>query len=95
MLPLERLLLEKAVSHGALSTTTKKYLMNFVAGEKADVRPIATALRHVHGGLSARSITGDGESQGFDFVGCINELAMALPASAVHASQVRCLCVIH
>lgn len=80
MLPLARLLLEKADSHGALGTTTKKYLTDFVAGEKADVRPIASALRHVHahGGLTARSITGDGESQDFDFVECINELAMAL-----------------
>jgi len=80
MLPLAKLILEKADSHGALNNATKKYLNDFVAGGKADVRPIATALRHVHahGGLTARSITGEGGDQGLDFIECINELAMAL-----------------
>lgn len=80
MLPLAKLILERSDSHGALTNATKKYLDDFIAGGKSDVRPIATALRHVHahGGLTARSITGEGGDQGPDFVECINELAMAL-----------------
>ena len=44
------------------------------------MRPVATALRHVHahGGLTARSILGGSGDQGVDFVDCINELASAL-----------------
>ena len=80
MLPLAKLILEKADSHGALNHTTKKYLTDFIAGDKSDVRPIATALRHVHahGGLTARSITGEGGAEGLDFIESINELALAL-----------------
>ncbi|NDC39476.1 MAG: hypothetical protein EBZ48_15795 [Proteobacteria bacterium] len=80
MVPLAELLIEKSDSHGALNSSTKKYLKDFVAGEKSDVRPVATALRHVHthGGLTARSVAGDSGSQGVDFVDCINELASAL-----------------
>lgn len=80
ILPLARLILERADSHGALNHSTKKYLHDFILGDKSDVRPIATALRHVHahGGLTARSITGEGVEEGFDFIESINELVLAL-----------------
>ncbi len=78
--PLVKLIIEKAYSHGAHDSTTKKNLENFISCGKPDVRPIATALRHVHahGGLTARSIAGDASFQGAIYVECINELARAL-----------------
>jgi len=70
MVPLAELLIDKSDGHGALNGSTKKYLKDFVAGEKSDVRPVATALRHVHthGGLTARSVAGESGDQGVDFV---------------------------
>ena len=80
MVPLAKLLIDKGDSCGVLNYSTEKCLKDFISGKKSDVRPVATALRHVHahGGLTARSIAGEAGDQDVDFVDCINELALAL-----------------
>jgi hypothetical protein len=52
--PLVQLILEQADNHGTLQKATKDTLVKFCESESTDVRPVATALRHVHahGGLS-------------------------------------------
>lgn len=80
LLPLVKLILERADNHGALKADMKERLTKFVEEKSSDVRPVATALRHVHahGGLTARSLTGTGDEQGNDYVKAVDALAQAL-----------------
>ncbi|MEB3185040.1 MAG: hypothetical protein VKM97_04055 [Cyanobacteriota bacterium] len=78
--PLVRLILEQADNHGTLRKITKACLVKYVDSGSADVRPIATALRHVHahGGLTARTLTGSTETQNAGYVNALDGLAEAL-----------------
>ncbi|MEB3168527.1 MAG: hypothetical protein VKK97_07310 [Synechococcaceae cyanobacterium] len=78
--PLVTLILEQADNHGTLKKATKGYLQKFSEGGSADVRPVATALRHVHahGGLTARSLTGAADPEAAGRVKAIDELVEAL-----------------
>ena len=78
--PLVRLILEQADNHGSIRRTTKESLLRFLEGGSADVRPVATALRHVHahGGLTARTLTGATDPEAAGRVKAIDQLAEAL-----------------
>lgn len=78
--PLVSLVLEKAEIHGSLNKASQKYLVEFCESQKSNVRPVATALRHVHahGGLTARSLTGTGDQQGEGNVKSVDALAQVL-----------------
>jgi len=79
LLPLAKLILDNCDSHGNLNNSTKKFLAKFCEGGNSNVRPVATALRHVHahGGLTARSITGSVEKNDSGHAKVIEELALA------------------
>ena len=78
--PLVTLILENAEKHGTLNSNTRKYLEQFHEGNKSNIRPVATALRHfhAHGGLTARSITGSDDEKQYDFAPAVDGLAWAL-----------------
>lgn len=78
--PLVRLILEQAENHGSLNASTKGYLVKFSEDNSSDVRPVATALRHVHahGGLTARTLTGSADNQASGHIYAVEELAQAL-----------------
>lgn len=78
--PLVKLVLEKSENHGSLNNSSQKYLVEFCESQKSNVRPVATALRHVHahGGLTARSLTGAGDQQGNGHVKSVDALALVL-----------------
>lgn len=80
LLPLVRLILDQAENHGALRKSTKDYLLKFSEDGSSDVRPVATALRHVHahGGLTARTLTGAADEQSKGYVKAVEDLAQAL-----------------
>lgn len=80
LLPLAKLILDNADSHGNLNSSTKSFLAKFCVGTKSNVRPVATALRHVHahGGLTARNITGYGVNHASGHAIAIDALALAM-----------------
>jgi hypothetical protein len=78
--PLVELILEKANHHGTLRKDMKGYLSKFIDGASWNVRPVATALRHVHahGGLTARSLQGTGDHPGAGYGKAMDDLAQVL-----------------
>jgi hypothetical protein len=80
LLPLVKLILDKADTHGSLDKPTKRNLMKFIESGESDVRPVATALRHVHvhGALTGRSLTGASDAEGGNYVRVVDSLAQLL-----------------
>jgi hypothetical protein len=78
--PVARLVLDNICLCDNLRGTTIRYLSEFCEGGQSNIRPIATALRHVHahGGFTARSLAGINSDSTDQHVAAIEALAMAL-----------------